>query len=459
MSGPPGANVVETKSRRKRRADPATANTATLLAPDRRVLACAVLDGPFVDDDTIAARHERRDSSFEHFLCKSFPEHRRPAVRPLANSSNFCYLNAVTQALAFVPPFAHACSLSADEIKFAPVLSAFGTFLRQRYWRGAGSAALVAPRLPSSIFGCGTGRQEDACEFLALLLSALEKELQILEDNLQRVSSTGRNGDNAERKLETATPVESTGKGWITVGKKKSEKLVVRHDRAEEGNTGESEGLAVNAMRHPSQLFQQIFGGSLANMVRGGRETGKSVTSVTYEPFTILPIGVAFAARCTVDEALIHSFQQETVLDDARGVEMKKSTVIEGLPQTLVLQVRRWAVTGDGEVVKLDNQLTFDRPDGTRLVVPQACCARKLPPSQRSYRLLAAVCHRGNEAQKGHYVTYLIDDSVAKKVDCSPSAEAPSVVLCNDSTIAPNATLKHLDRESAYLLFYAKRTT
>jgi ubiquitin carboxyl-terminal hydrolase 10 len=502
-STPPGGIVAEVKSKRRRPAhtDPSTAPPTQTEAALRPAAHHGVI-GPFLDDSDIGGRLEKRAGSFDHFFCKSFPVGRRPVPKPLVNSSNFCFLNAVTQAMCFVPCIAHACSLLSQENKLAPIMSAFGLFLQQRYWR-TGTAALVAPRLPLTLFARvsssgAAGQQEDAAEFLVVLLAQMEAEMNGVESKYLQGESTGGGGEGEH--AVTASPSLSATKtkalkkasdehgsaGWITVGKKKREKVVVRHD------SGSAKSSAPGVPPPPSSsspsssspvpaysLFRQLLGGVMANALRGGRGTARSVTSVVYEPFSCLSLTVSFAARCTVEEALIRTLQPEVVQDEARGVEMQKTTQMEILPQTLVLGVRRWAVTAEGDIVKIDNQVLFGDPlasqqqqqtkEGaavsTNLIIPQECCVHKLTQQQRRYRLTAVVCHRGDGTQRGHYVTYLInEDGATEEAARSKPSDGgagggqqpqPEVVLCNDSTVS-RATLRQLEKECAYILFYSR---
>lgn len=563
---PPGAVMADVKTRRRckpQHTDPVAAQgaaathassgkvsaglTPTATAPIRQ----ATVIGPFLDDSDIVARFAKRHGSLEHFFCKSFPAGRRPVPRPLANSSNFCFLNAIVQALVCVPCVAHACAMTAEMYKLAPVLSTLGSFLRLRYWR-AGSAVLVAPRLPVGPLGAGSGSgsravgQEDASEFLVCLLAQMELEMNAVEAQL--VASAAGNsspspsstttpaggGGKAQRgnafpsEPPPGTPPHGTGGGgkkskkkqpagggdasseqdgdedrWVTVGKTKKHRVVARHDAAAPGGGGgggSSEPSTSNATTPAASpashtgdtassapsLFPQIMGGVVSNALRGGRGIAKSVTSVVYEPFSSVSIAVGFAAQCTVEEALARAFLPESIQDDTRGVAMKKVSLIEQLPQVLVLTVRRWAVTAEGDIVKIDNQLQYSSggsgnkasaaaetehggaglPSATRLVVPATCCAQKLTPQQRSYQLTSVVCHRGDGMMNGHYVTYIVGDEPPAASSASlgggggaasatPPPAGPEVLLCNDASIS-RSTLRQLEKECAYLLFYSR---
>ena len=144
----------------------------------------------------------------------------------------------------------------------------------------------------------------------------------------------------------------------------------------------------------------------------------------------------------------------------------------------LLIHLQRFAVTAEGEAVKLDNVLHF----GPRLTLPTklfaapgtSANAASAPPSGTpspasvggggppaggvEYRLCAAMCHRGTSTRSGHYVTYVLPDT-ASAARGGPSGGgtggAEPVVLANDGRVSP-ASMAALLKDTPYVLWFLR---
>ncbi|KPI90840.1 putative ubiquitin hydrolase putative cysteine peptidase Clan CA family C19 [Leptomonas seymouri] len=386
-----------------------------------------------------------------------------PYPRGMVNNSNFCFMNSILQSLLFIPAFAQlAVSASCDVLarEACPTLAALGKWALQ-YWKpGYTRLAIAAPPLmqrhkrghgaaiPSSQRALDGSVQEDAQEFLQKLLECIQQELVSFEEKLgerSEVASTAHSDMNslAEESGNAAT----TQKGWTVV--KGKDKLTVREHMDAQGQ---------------SRLLNAVFGGTLESHLQG-KQRQRDHVSVLVEKYFCLPVGIAFAPECTMEQALEHTFTAEKIYDSEREKNLKKTLRLGHLPSILLIQLRRWAMTREGNLVKLDNVVHLRRT----LEIPRSICSDEtLSNAGRSYRLLSAVCHRGDAMSRGHYVTYLVHHAASPEVmkvqttskgnEAQAVRSAPptaSVILCNDTNISVGPA-KNMEKETVYFLVYQK---
>lgn len=386
--------------------------------------------------------------------------------RGLANSTNACFLNATMQAVAHIPALAQllvSCALEhqltvvnqkSKIFATAPTSVAMGSWIQQYYQLPAlGEAsgykgALSSPSLPSltSRHRTMTGAsQEDASEFLQLFLETVQQELRAYEDLFLAAPNHEGGGPLLAAFLrgecnDGGASSKPEGKGWVTVGKSKGDAFTIK--------TARPKSIP------PSFCMDTLaFGGMMHHQLKGGTTTrNKGVTSVRAQPFFVLPVEVGGASRQTIEEALKFTCARETIENDERGTVMTKQERIGVLPQTLVVQIKRWAVTAEGEVVKLDNLITF----GPTLIVPGDIVAQgSMPGAERTYTLSSVVCHRGVGMAKGHYVTYLNNCPPSVVQASEDGGRGHPLNLCDDFRVTAS-TLAQAWTDSPYFLFYRK---
>lgn len=436
-----------------------------------------------------AGRHRRREEKRRPFtLQQSFNE--LPYPRGIMNNSNFCFMNSMLQALMFIPSFAQltvSVSCDAQARQLCPTLVTLGKWTLQ-YWKpGFTRLAMIAPtlmpRVPAGANNSNSGAprsavvpasqrildgsvQEDAQEFLQKLLERVHEELVGLEEAFQQAdaseaatesemgsigpaatASTASGGGRTDAP-DDATTSTFPKKGWTFV--KGKEKLAVREHEDTRGQ---------------SKLLSSIFGGTLESHLQG-KQRQRNRVSVLIERYYCLPVDVGFAPECTVEQALERTFMTERIYDSEHEKNLKKTLRLGHLPSILFLQLRRWAVTREGELVKLDNVVRVTRT----LLIPRTICADDtLGNTERMYRLLSVVCHRGDAVSRGHYVTYLMHHAAtpaALKVQASEPGnkdtailrsppDAATVILCNDANISV-CPAKNMEKETVYFLVYQK---
>ncbi|CBZ29513.1 cysteine peptidase, Clan CA, family C19,putative [Leishmania mexicana MHOM/GT/2001/U1103] len=406
------------------------------------------------------------------------------------NNSNFCFMNSMLQALMFIPPFAQlsvSVSCDAQVRQLCPTLATLGKWTLQ-YWKPGFTrlpmiAPMLMPRMPAGAKSSNSGAprsaviptsqrildgsvQEDAQEFLQKLLERVYEELVSLEEAFQQadaseaatesdmgsnapaVAASSASGDDRTDARDDATTSTFQKKGWTFV--KGKEKLAVREYEDAQGQ---------------SKLMASIFGGTLESHLQG-KQRQRNRVSVLIEKYYCLPVDVGFAPECTVEQALERTFMTERIYDSEHEQHLKKTLRLGHLPSILFLQLRRWAVTREGELVKLDNVVRIKRT----LLIPRTICGDEtLGNTERTYRLLSVVCHRGDAVSRGHYVTYLVHHAATPavlKVQSSDPGnkdtailrsppDTATVILCNDANISV-CPAKNMEKETMYFLVYQK---
>ncbi|CAM42935.1 putative ubiquitin hydrolase [Leishmania braziliensis MHOM/BR/75/M2904] len=406
------------------------------------------------------------------------------------NNNNFCFMNSILQVLIFIPSFAQlsvSASCDAQACQLCPTLATFGKWALQ-YWkpgftRLAMTAPMLMPRVPAGTKNSKSATpqsaavpasqrvldgsvQEDAQEFLQMLLERLHEELVSLESVLEKVEASETATKSGTRpttpSASTSTTIAGDGsdapgnvtpsachqKGWMIV--KGKEKLAVREHEDAQGQ---------------SKLLGSLFGGTLESYLQG-KQRQRDRVSVVIERYYCLPVDVGFAPECTIEQALEHTFTTERIYDSTHEKNLKKTLRLGHLPFILFLQLRRWAVTREGELVKLDNVVHIKR----MLLIPRTICGDEtLDNTERTYRLLSVVCHRGDAVGCGHYVTYLVHHAATPailKVQASEPGnkkaaimrsppDAATVILCNDANVSV-CPAKNMEKETMYFLVYQK---
>ncbi|ESL05776.1 ubiquitin hydrolase [Trypanosoma rangeli SC58] len=362
-----------------------------------------------------------------------------PCARGVLNNSNYCFLNATAQTLAFVPPFAQLAVSAAMETKLCPTLAALGTWILS-YWSRPPMQSIPPLRLPNltrgqaSFFAAPShlakmdgSSQEDATEFMHHVLEVIQAELCALEESYSGASA------DASRDSTNLLATNAETKGWTFV--KGKERLSVREHRDETR----------------SVLLDTVFGGAVENHLKGKSKL-KHHASVLVEGFFLLQVDVGFSAECSLEMALERTLQSERVYDSARAKDLLKTVKLLRLPKVLLLQLRRWAVTAEGELVKLDNVVRFSKT----LVLPKSTCAdATLANAARTYELVAFIAHRGSATERGHYVAYLANASLP----VSAVAQGKSLLtFCNDAKVQLVPLHEAVESEAVYLLVYQRKT-
>lgn len=411
------------------------------------------------------------------FLSGYSLNHAAPALLPrgLTNRSNWCFVNAILQALLACPPFFNLMkalpNISGLKIRksLTPMTDALVEFVHEfSALENGGSTSGSLGRsgkkdkklkkeeirtglglepsyvykmllnLASDTFKVVEGRQEDAEEFLTCLLNGISDEMAAsLKAHLQAVEATTSQQDT----VAAGQPdIQEEADDWQEVGAK-GRSCVTRRVATDQ----ETSSL-------PATPVQTMALGMCRSYIKS--MSGES--AATLQPFFTLQLHIQNEGVNTVNEALASSFDSES-LDDyictktRQVVEATRIMSLEELPPVLILQMKRFvydATTGGVQKLMKPVQFTVD------LEIPKSVLSNearaKLSLKQRQYKLFAVVYHNGREATKGHYVTDVFHTGFSTWLHCDDSTVQETG---EQSVLSPSTT------STPYILFYRRWDT
>ncbi|KXJ74711.1 hypothetical protein RP20_CCG013093 [Aedes albopictus] len=373
--------------------------------------------------------------------------------RGLINRSNYCYINAILQALVACPPFYHlmrairslpAARNSKHQKPFIDAMSAlvaeFSTLqLRSKVQRDKTKKdetpeiqcdsplePLMIHRmlnlLRSDIFQV-EGRQEDAEEFLGCVLNRLNDEMIELMKLSKNESDV--NGDDA-----------ANGE--------------VHHDDQDDWKVicgNRNKGTVTRTTDFGRSPMSDIFGGKLRSRVH--REGDHATDNI--QPFFTLQLDIEKAA--SVKDALdllVGKDQLEGVTCSKTKQEIAawQQVTLEELPIVMILHLKCFDYKMDG-CTKILKALEFpiELKIDSKLMSSKG---KSYTAKQKQYKLFAVVYHDGKEASKGHYITDVFH------------AGYGSWIRYDDSTVKPvseNNVLHPKSPRVPYLLYYRRLDT
>ncbi|XP_052754944.1 ubiquitin carboxyl-terminal hydrolase 10 isoform X2 [Galleria mellonella] len=408
------SNVSSTAATTK---PPATGQVATevreVTVQKEPTPALPVQSSPFSDDPNSYRMGE--------FLTKYQLDNRPVSLLPrgLTNRSNYCYVNAILQALIACPPFYNMLKSLPYQTRrgksstpvidsmvelcyeFSPLSASGGgaggtggtggrARTRGEGGAGGGGAPLVpgAPPLDGAAGlrvlralrpfpGSQEGRQEDAEEFLGCLLNSLNDEMLELIKLVEPEEPKDANGQpNGIIPQEQKPEEDDDDDEWKVMGPR---------------NRGAVERRWA-ARRTP---VGDIFRGR--TRLRLHRAPHHDVTDAV-QPFFTLQLDIERAN--SVKDALELLAGKDTL----EGVsDAWQQLSLEQLPVVLLLHLKCFQLDPEGHTAKIVKNIDFN----IDLKIDPKIMSSKLKYSQkqRLYKLFAVVYHEGVEAVKGHYFT------------------------------------------------------
>ncbi|ESO96906.1 hypothetical protein LOTGIDRAFT_214445 [Lottia gigantea] len=359
--------------------------------------------------------------------------HASVALQPrgLINNSNWCYINATLQALIACPPFYHLMKKLCDFPPMSrgssstPILdsllqftSEFNIMPRHYEMNGHNKNDRIKkiydiepgqdfePKYVHNMLhvievnpAFKLGKQEDAEEFLSILLDGLHEEM--------------------------AAAINSKDDSWEQVGPK-NKSVVTR--RATFSKTPISD----------------IFAGQMRSVVS---KTG-SKESATLQPYFTLQLdiqGKVFSVR----DALEGLVSKEIVGDffdkkTNQKIEILRKTTLEELPPVLILHLKCFVYNSEGSQKLLKNiEFDVDLKITKDLVSPTA----KIPNSHKSYKLFAVVYHHGVKSSGGHYTCAVFHPGINGWINIDDR---------RIETVNVQKVLKYNPPRMPYLLYYRR---
>lgn len=299
--------------------------------------------------------------------------HPAAAGAGLRNLGNTCFLNAILQLLTHTPPLA-AIALTQAHSRSCRLADCAQCLLENRIQSNLQASAPQAPaeildcmRRTASLRALARGRQEDAHEFLRLVVEALQHA------GLR------------------ALGVEAFGPG------------------------------AQAGPHRPRTVVERVFGATLLSRVTCGGCGACSDTRDTFEDLSLeLVKGVD-----SVPAALRHYTKAESLDGDDKYrcgacghlCPAQKKMSIDCAPNVLVLHLKRFKTGGWGKVTA---PVAFSE----RLSLEAFMAEQEAPQAAPVYSLYAVVVHSGFSVGSGHYYAY-VRDAAGRWYECDDSAVRP----------------------------------
>merc|ERR1711899_544373 len=404
------------------------------------------------------------DLEMAKFLQNYVMTHRSSMIKPrgLSNRNNWCFVNAILQALVACPTFYNLVkALPEDSLKkasmvkftkairgfvceFSP-LDHFPKINRRERDKGkkngdlpvgmtfeASSIFQLLLSLNSDTFKVEEGRQEDAEEFLTFLLNELNDEMSALI-KLLIIDEEPEDEQNNPDQNESHEDEEDADE-WHEVGAKNKSLLTRRV------------GGSNVSLKSP---LGSIFQGQLQSCV----QLSNGEPTATLQPFFTLPLDIQSKNIKNVSDALIHNFTSEALdgyvcSKTKKEIEASRSLYLDELPSVLILHLKRFIYDDSGSQKLLKN---IDFP--VDLEIPKEILSsnsrNKYHPKQQSFKLFAVVYHNGKEATLGHYVTDVYHAGLGW-------------LHCDDSLIKSMTeamVMSHSANSVPYILFYRRGDT
>jgi len=416
------------------------------------------------------------DQALGGFLRDYVLKHTPAPIMPrgLTNRSNWCFVNAILQALLACPPLHNLLrTLGSDPTMMAaigrvkaPMLDAMLKFVAefnllepnmasnargQKKEKNKSRRSDIVTGLglePSFVFnmllGLETdtfkvveGRQEDAEEFLTCLLNGLSDEMteQIKLVEPERKDGDGEN-DGGEDDNGGEGDEEEEEEGWQEVGAK--------------GKSCVTRRVAGTSL--PATPIQALALGMCRSCVK---VEGKD-SSATLQPFYTLQLDIQDASIASVTDALLANFASEQLDGFVCGktkqeVEATRSLSLEELPPVLILHLKRFVYdAATGGVQKVMKAVNFGVELEINKAMLSAECRSATTARHRQYKLFSVVCHNGREATKGHYVTDVFHPGYSAWLHCDDGIVQPTA---EELVLAPSAS------STPYILFYRRCDT
>jgi len=405
------------------------------------------------------AGFSQEDWELSGFLRSYQLNHIAPAFLPrgLTNRSNWCFVNAILQALLACPPFYNlmknlpcVVGLQSGKSK-TPMIDSVVEFMNEmtplevmnknqkkdkaRKNEDLPTGNALEPKyvyktllqLESETFKVIEGRQEDAEEFLTCILNMINDEMMALLKITE------------EETEDPHPPVEEPNAGPV--------------DWQEVGARGKS--CVTRRISDHANIVTPVQQMALG-LCRYSVKSANNETSATLQPFFTLQLDIQSDNVNSLEDALKENFSSEQLdgyicSKTKMEVEASRNLSLEELPPILILHIKRFVYDGTtGGCQKVMKHVEFSVDLEISRDMMSVASKSKYTTKQRQYKLFAVVYHNGREATKGHYVADVYHTGYA------------SWLHCDDSIIQPTAeelVTQPAPHSVPYILFYRRGDT
>ncbi|XP_077983517.1 ubiquitin carboxyl-terminal hydrolase 10-like [Glandiceps talaboti] len=381
-------------------------------------------DEAFVQDKPVSPEEDKLAKELGEFLLTVKFPYRALAFQPrgLNNVGNWCYVNAILQALLACPPLYNLLKslpvtpLSRRGQSSTPMMDSLGEFVNEFLpmppkpggKRTAQDLRPGAPFEPTYIYNLLTmlkssmsirGRQEDAEEFLGFILNGLHEEMlsctRYVNSSKEETKPNNMNGPSLQNSNGPSDGVvvsstvdedeDDNDEEWEQVGPKNKSSIT-------------------RSANFTQSLISDIFGGQM----RSALHQHGSKESATLQPFFTLQLDIQSDKIWSVKDALQSLVSRETLHDytspkTKTEVETFRRITLEVLPPVLVLHLKRFVYDKSGGCQKLQKKIEYNVDLEISKELLSSVVKSKLSMTQRSYKLFAIVYHHGKNASGGHY--------------------------------------------------------
>ncbi|KAG0672563.1 hypothetical protein C6P42_003214 [Pichia californica] len=420
-------------------------------------------------------------------------ENSRIIPHGLQNSGNICYMNSILQFLFYCAPFSQILNIirestikELDETKSnTPILDAlldlqdsfkiaskipnkFDTINPDRFYSSIASL--------SRFSHLSWGQQEDAEEFLNILLDGLHEEFV---ESIKIISTPEVN-----RFANAFTNKETTRKILQNVDfiKDSSKENASALDNSDNWNEVGSNMKTIGKRSFQVKLspIVNLFGGQFKSVLKASNKK----SSITLDPFMQVQLDISDPETTDLITAFEKFSQDEEV---SLGSTMaKKQNFIDKLPSILIIHLKRFSfVTNDesnsenanyeivgknkkkkggkeaqqanlaqqskaklldGRIEKIHKFIKYDH----KLTLPKSCISTMVS-EEPNYKLLGVVYHHGRSTENGHYTA-----DVLTSADQWVRIDDTNITNITEADAVSDQNLLSNINKTAYILMFQK---
>ncbi|ODV62553.1 mRNA-binding ubiquitin-specific protease UBP3 [Ascoidea rubescens DSM 1968] len=409
---------------------------------------------------------------------------KRGNIQPhgLINSGNNCFISSIIQILLYCKPFYNIIRLIGDKSIFylggsngkgsdskTPIINSIINLFEE--FKDKFGEAISAESFYRSIYKhprfnhLVKGEQEDAEEFMTFLLEIIHEESIESVKGLQK-EEINKLVDSIrvdKKRFESDAGVKFNRKkieddnndsneddnededGWNTVSKKKM-------------RNGNRNKVEENKRNYEPSIISQIFEGEFCSVI----DLNDNKKSIKIDPFQHIQLDISDERVESIEDGFkllseredinyrIKEVNKDNRQEEEVEISTKKQTLINKLPQVLVVQLKRFSYSNSkvGGIEKSCKSITFD----SELKIPEECLSKngQLRKDGSQYRLSGVVYHHGNSANGGHYTADVLrSESKWIRIDDTYISKVKNEEVIN--------RFSHKDNlRSAYILMYEK---
>ncbi|KAL6931252.1 hypothetical protein ACO0R3_002713 [Hanseniaspora guilliermondii] len=368
------------------------------------------------------------------------------------NTSNICFMNSILQSLLSIPEFLnllYGISRSSDyDIDNIPICFYTWNFLYEcikvsNNYKALSSLGNVDETanvsLDTSVLfdhlvnldkfkTLKKGRQEDAEEYLTLVLDSLNDEFISLVENLSFKDVEEFINNNIEKESDILSYLSkflnNKKCAWLnepSLGDSLRNKIEIFLKNQSEWEVASTEKLEIRYTEYYPTPITTIFGCLMMSELKKNKakcKKGEYPISITYDPHLVLPLNLQKDAN--ENEYSIKGMLEKWASEEHLEIdnnEVMKINKFHDLPKVLIIQIKRFnyhlqtdnlSVVDaykhenkvNGKAEKLNDYIDFDFD----FDIPSSCLQDPTVASH-SYTLKSIVYHSGSDTHSGHYTT------------------------------------------------------